>query len=331
MTIHFNSNEVVFTLWKGIHHDKTSKIDQFTSSSGQDRLGRCSKSTAEVLGNQIASRFYTVAVDSHSCVASVLQNRLQGYSTTALRLARSSQEVGPCKGATLYHNPKGPAAAAKKRAWHRLQKALFDHAKATGLTPTTEASIDSTGLESRFVSRHFLMRQGKRTSKYRRWTKLTIVADNGTHLIAAADVSLGPSNDSPLLPEPVRKAIEHIPIKRLLADAGYDAETNHEFCRNELEIPSTIIPVNERNLKYSKVKGRYRSQMSRYFPKRKFGNRWQIESIFSRFKRKLGYALRAVTEQARETECFIKVLTYNLMVVLFTCKWFLQSILIFYF
>jgi hypothetical protein len=169
------------------------------------------------------------------------------------------------------------------------------------------------------------MRQGKRTNQYRRWTQLTVVADNGTHLIAAAGVSLGPSNDASLLPEPVRDAMEHIPIKRLLADAGYDSEKNHAFCRKELEIPSTIIAVNERNLKYSQVKGRYRGQMSRRFPKRKFRNRWQIESVFSRFKRKLGYALRAVTEQSRKTECFARVLTYNLMVVLLTCKCFLQS------
>ena len=172
------------------------------------------------------------------------------------------------------------------------------------------------------------MRQG-RTSKYRRWTKLTIVADNGTHLIAGADVSLGPSNDASLLPDPVHDAIEHIPIKRLLADAGYDSEKNHAFCRKELGIPSTIIAVNERNLKYSMVKGHYRGQMSRRFPNRKFRNRWQIESVFSRFKRRLGYALRAVTEQSRATECFVRVLTYNLMVVLLTCKCFLQSNLIF--
>jgi len=167
------------------------------------------------------------------------------------------------------------------------------------------------------------MRQGKRTSRYRRWTKLTIVADNGTHLIPAAGVSLGPSNDSPLLPDAVRAAVEHVPIKCLLADAGYDSETNHQICRKELGITSTVIPVNDRNRKYTgTAKGRYRNQMKQRFPKRMFGNRWQVESVFSRFKRKLGYALRATTEQARVTECLVRVLTYNLMILLLTCKMF---------
>lgn len=166
------------------------------------------------------------------------------------------------------------------------------------------------------------MRQGKRTSHYRRWTKLTIVADNGTHLIPAASVSLGPSNDSPLLPDAVRQAKEHVPIKQLLADAGYDCEANHQICRKELDITSTVIPVNDRNRKYNAIKGRYRSQMSRHFPKRVFGNRWQVESVFSRFKRKLGYALRATAEQSRATECLVRVMTYNLMILLLTFKMF---------
>lgn len=166
------------------------------------------------------------------------------------------------------------------------------------------------------------MRQGKRTSRYRRWTKLTIVADNGTHLIAAAGVSLGPSNDSPLLPDAVREAVDHMPIKQLLADAGYDSESNHCICRQELDIASTVIPVNDRNRKYNATKGKYRSQMSRRFPKRLFGNRWQVESVFSRFKRKLGYALRATTQQSRETECLVRVMTYNLMILLLTFKMF---------
>lgn len=171
------------------------------------------------------------------------------------------------------------------------------------------------------------MRQGKRTNKYRRWTKLTIVADNQTHLIAAADVSLGPNNDSPLLPDAVRQAVEHIPIKRLLGDAGYDSEDNHRICRKELDIPSTVIPVNIRNRKCDTIKGRYRNQMKKHFPKRIFGNRWQVESVFSRFKRKLGYALRATTEQSRSIECLVRVLTYNLMILYLLFK---KSVLISY-
>lgn len=165
------------------------------------------------------------------------------------------------------------------------------------------------------------MRQGKRTHCYRKWTKLTIVADNASHLIAGAGVSVGPSNDSPLLPNAVRQAAEHIYIDCLLADAGYDAESNHEICRNELAIRSTVIPVNSRSRKEGQTTGYYRNQMKQKFPTEIFGQRWQVESVFSRFKRRLGYALRAKLEQSRIAECLVRVLTYNLMILYLLVKY----------
>jgi hypothetical protein len=165
------------------------------------------------------------------------------------------------------------------------------------------------------------MRQGKRTHRYRKWTKLTVVADNGSHLIAGAGVSIGPGNDSPLLPDAVRQAVEHIPIDCLLADGGYDAESNHELCRNELNIRSTVIPVNYRNRKDGQTTGYYRNQMKQEFPAETFGQRWQVESVFSRFKRRLGYALRAKLDQSRTIECLVRVLTYNLMILYLLVKY----------
>ena len=193
---------------------------------------------------------------------------------------------------------------------------MFAEAETQGLIDESpEASIDSTGLESSFVSRHFLIRQGKRTQQYRKWTKLTVVCHHRSHLIAGALVSVGPSNDNPYLPAAVRQAVQHLSIDRLLADAGYDAETNHKLCREDLGIRSTVIPVNDRNTKTGKTAGRYRKQMKRSFPKRKFRQRWQVESVFSRMKRRLGYALRAHQEESRAIECQFRVLTYNLMIL----------------
>ena len=60
---------------------------------------------------------------------------------------------------------------------------------------------------------------------------------------------------------------------------------------------------------------RYRNQVKKRFPKRKYRQRWQVESVFSRMKRRLGYALRARDEQARKAECLFRVLTYNLMIL----------------
>lgn len=169
------------------------------------------------------------------------------------------------------------------------------------------------------------MRQGKRTQQYRKWTKLTVVCHNASHLIAGAVVSIGPNNDCPYLPEAVGQAVENLLIDQLLADAGYDAEGNHKLCREELGVRSTIIPVNDRHRKTGQITGRYRREMKENFPKHEFGQRWQVESVFSRMKRRLGYALRARDEQSRESECLVRVLTYNLMILYLLFKMSLSN------
>ena len=175
-------------------------------------------------------------------------------------------------------------------------------------------------MENHYVSRHFLQRKGSRTAKYRRWTKLTTVCENQSHLLACAVVSTGPSTDCHYLKPAVAQAVSNVAIDTLLADSGYDAEYNHRLCREEFGIRSTVIQVNDRNLKYGRTSGDHRRRMKQRFPATSYRRRWQIESVFSRFKRRLGNALTARTNQSRTCECLLRVLTYNLMIVLFTLK-----------
>jgi transposase len=165
-----------------------------------------------------------------------------------------------------------------------------------------------------------LQRRGRRTARYRRWTKLTVVCENKSYLIASAIISTGPSTDCHWLKPAVEQAAKQISIDTLLADSGYDAEYNHQFCRNEFGIRSTVIPVNDRNLKYGRTGGRHRRRMKQRFPAASYRKRWHVESVFSRFKRRLGNALTARTNESRTVECLLRVLTYNLMVVLLTLE-----------
>ena len=102
---------------------------------------------------------------------------------------------------------------------------------------------------------------------------------------------------------------------RVLADAAFDSEANHRLCREELGVRSTVIPLNRRNRGRKWPKTRYRRQMKRRFHKRKYRQRWQAESAFSRHKRLLGSALRARSDIARERECYLRVLTHNIMLL----------------
>jgi hypothetical protein len=177
-----------------------------------------------------------------------------------------------------------------------------------------EAAIDATGLESRHTSQYFFARAGKKRSA-RLWTKLTAVCHTGSHFLAAATASTGPGNDSPQFRPALRQASLAITWDRVLADAAFDSEANHRLGREGLGVRSTVIPINRRKWGRRWPKARYRRQMKRRFPKRKYGQRWQAESAFSRHKRRLGSALRGRSDAARQRECYLRVLTHDLMLL----------------
>jgi transposase len=145
---------------------------------------------------------------------------------------------------------------------------------------------------------------------------LTVVCHSQTHLIAALDVCVGPCQDSPQFPPVMREAAKLIQFDRLLADKGYDAEHNHILARKELKISSTIIAV-KRNTNGTRQwpKSKYRRQLKRMFPKLVYGQRWQVESLFSRNKRLLGSSLKSRNWESQVRECHLRVLTHNFMIM----------------
>lgn len=179
-----------------------------------------------------------------------------------------------------------------------------------------EGIVDATGLESRHVSRYFVWRKGQKGRLYLHWPKLTLVVHRQTHLLSGAHVSLGPSQDSPQFTPAMREAADLMDFNRILADAGYDAEHNHVLCREELGIPSTVIPARKRNSRKWPT-AKYRRQQKRRFFKRVYGQRWQVESAISRHKRLLGSALTARSWSTQVAECRLRVLTHNLMILRF--------------
>src|SRR3989304_4248284 len=173
-------------------------------------------------------------------------------------------------------------------------------------------------MESRHTSRHYINRKGyKRFLRYH-WPKVTVVCHIDTYLFASCIVTRGPSNDSPEFIPALKQAHRCTRFKRMLADAGYDGEHNHRFCREELGIAESIIALNKRRgRKWPKCP--YRRLMKEQFPKKHYNQRWHIESAISQNKRILGSALRARLEHSRERECFLRILTHDLMIIRRAC------------
>jgi len=172
-------------------------------------------------------------------------------------------------------------------------------------------------LEATVRSAHYARRRrdGNRRYRNRRYPKLTIVCHTKSHLIASAVTDLGPSYDFRQFESAMLRASWNLEIDRLLADSGYDSEADHRMAREHLGIRSTVIKLNPRRWGRRTPKTRYRRQMRRRFHRRKYGQRWQAESVISRLKRRLGAGLRGRSDESRGRESHLKVFTHNLMIL----------------
>ena len=167
----------------------------------------------------------------------------------------------------------------------------------------------------------------KQKMTYRRFPKVGLVCDCRTHLILAAVPGRGPSPDHPHVIEAMLAAAARQRIAATLADAGYDAEWVHQFFRDELDIRSIIPPKIGRPTE-KLPSGHYRRQMTTYFKRpaerRCYGQRWQVETVMSMIKRRLGSTLNARRRQAQNRAMLLKVIAHNIL-ILYVCRGFLRS------
>jgi hypothetical protein len=290
------------------------KNDKIASSTGQDGFADGKRLPAGILTSLLTKTLYPASAVCYSGSATVFKDGLSWYYTNAQRLLGFTQGSGIEEDTTLFDPLLCRATLVKKRAFEKLLASIFEQSWAIGiLDETPEGAIDSTGLETHHISCHFV-NCTKRPSYFRRiWPKITVVCDTQTHLIASCIVTRGPGYDFCLFEEAVGEAAKQVRFKRMLADGGYDCESNHRIAREIFGIEA-VIKLNLRGFN-SQPHGPYRRQMKENFDRKVYNNRWQIESVFSRHKRLLGSALRNRTEVSRERECLLRILTHNLMII----------------
>ena len=198
-------------------------------------------------------------------------------------------EAGP----SFHHAPKSIAAVASAQA---SQQVVGGHIEASDGTQKKIklAAIDSTGLQSHHCSSYYVKRRSRepnlwQTTTYQRFPKIGIICDTGTHMILEAHPSRGPCPDVAEFKRPLQRATQHVRIEVIVADAGYDSESNHQFAREELSVRS-VIPANAGRPTKKPAKGKYRRQMQTSFDNKKYCQRWQCETVISMIKRRQAVA-----------------------------------------
>lgn len=182
------------------------------------------------------------------------------------------------------------------------------------------AAIDSTGFDATHVSRYFVRRRRSKQynlwedTVYKRFPKLGIVCDCSTHAILSVMTTRGPSVDVNQFCKPLKSAVKNRAIQHLLADAGYDSESNHCYAREKYHIKTTI-PAKAGRPSKKLPKTKYRREMRTNFQQKLYGQRWQVETVFSMLKRNFGSALRARTYWSQCREMTLMALTHNIAII----------------
>ena len=297
-------------------HEQQTKNDQITGGLSEEGIAHRSRGLAQLRFAFFQKGFHPASTSNHPYSATVLQHRLSRNHPTATRLSQLTTNPQTQKGTSLFHLVLCRKTPCKKRAFDQVLAVICQQAHQNGLIEEKpEACIDATGMETRHASQYFVYRAGYQPFRRHRFTKLTLVCHSQTHLLLSAVVSDGPSQDSPQFPQAVRQACRHVSLDRLLADAGYDGEHNHRLAREELGVRSTVIALNKRCTGRKWPKTKYRRQMKKRFHCRKYNQRWQVESAISRHKRLLGPELHARTTDSQERECYVRVMTHDLMIL----------------
>lgn len=179
------------------------------------------------------------------------------------------------------------------------------------------AAADSTGLEAWHCSRYFTKRRkitGK-TVKYSHFPKLSALVDIQSHMVLAMLTEQGPKNDVQSLVPLLDRCVANVCVHHLLADAGYDSESNHVYARDEHGILTTIPPKHGRPTS-KPPSSYYRRLMAQRIHLRPYGQRWQVETVFSMIKRNQGAVVAARSYHARNREMRLAVLTHNIGILL---------------
>ena len=196
-----------------------------------------------------------------------------------------------------------------------------------GWTVAIDSSLYDTHHRSRhyeqrcrhYASRGIQTQNARRSRSARRTPKLATACDTRSHLILSARARIGMSADyrdfEPLLLGAWRRTPGRR-LKTVLADAGYDSESNHCIARQDMGIRSLIKTGSGRPT--SKLPGgRYRRLMHRQLAGsqkgRPYGQRSQAETVASMLKRNLGDSLRARSPRARRHEMLLRAITHGVM------------------
>ena len=181
-------------------------------------------------------------------------------------------------------------------------------------------SIDSTGIK--ITTRGQWMDEKWNTQNRKGYLKIHVAVDIKTRKIIALEVTDEKVHDGKMLKKLVNHVLDSrepntVNIKSVLADGAYDSNPNFVYLEDKKINPgikvrrnSIVSPKNNR-LRNNEVKLQAKDLL-KWKTKRKYGQRWISETVFSAIKRMFGEYTSANRFQNMVKEIMIKVSLYNI-------------------
>jgi transposase len=207
---------------------------------------------------------------------------------------------------------------SKRADTRRLERLLLGFLQEARLR-VLYLAVDSTGFSSTSASTYYtrvLESRGGRLGGHRRgvetrrYVKQTVAVEARRQLIVSVKFRRGPSNDSPDFPWVLKKVRPAgLPVKLVVADKGYDAESYHEYAHEVLGAQA-LIPLRNHGVGVW-VRGRYRRRLKREFDERAYHQRAKVETVFSVEKRRMGSTVLARVSSQQHKELIFRAISYN--------------------
>lgn len=185
----------------------------------------------------------------------------------------------------------------------------------------TDFAVDSSGFSTSRFARWYDTKWGKER-KFKVWIKAHLISGVKTNIVTGCEITEGDCNDSPQLSNLVEQTAKNFKVGEISCDKAYSSRANLELIENVGAVP--FIPF-KKNTSGNRVKNRTLGtwgRMYHYFLYRHdeflehYHKRSNAETVFSSIKAKFKDSLRSKDKTAQINELLLKVLCYNICVVI---------------
>jgi transposase len=179
-------------------------------------------------------------------------------------------------------------------------------------------AVDSSGFSTSRFARWFDYKWGKER-KHRIWLKAHLISGVRTNIITGVKITEGQENDSPQLPELVRKTAENFNLNEVSGDKAYNGRNNFKVIE---EVGATPFIPFKKNVTGKRGALGIWGKMYHYFMYKHeeflehYHKRSNSETIFHMIKTKFGDSLRSKSKTAQINELLCKILCHNICVVI---------------